>query len=136
MCQGEAFIGICATAAVVDPLEVGFLPSLAQDTTHPATGVCGCAHGLIGLCFAQGVQIPLKTFPSLCWCPPELRSELAAAAVKVGVWEILVSGYLEIFHLQTNPSSWQGRLSVASVKVSSSCLGLMVQKWAVSNGSL
>lgn len=57
-----------------------------------------CPHGLIGLCVAQGIQIFLKTLPSLCRCPPELGSELAAAAVKVGVWEILVSGYLEIFH--------------------------------------
>lgn len=66
------------------------------DTAHPATGICHSVH----MASLGSVLLEVFGFPSRLshWCP-----ELAAAAVKVGVWETLA--VLKYF-IQTNHSSW------------------------------
>lgn len=107
MYKGEAFIGICATAAVMDPLELGCCSSLPtaeiqgledqQSLFWPKKGIDSSEAGTLlvqrfssssdweyirvatwpsELCVAQDIQAVLRTSPSLCWCPPELGSEL------------------------------------------------------------
>lgn len=113
MYEGEAFMGICATAAVVDPLE------LVCYSSHPSPEIClseeqqslsgprkgltalrwghcssshrnmsQCPYGLIGLCVAWGIWISIKTFPLVSW---------ACSSCCEG-WSLGNISCLEIFH--------------------------------------
>lgn len=76
----------------------------------------------------------LEDLPATVGVLLSLVLSLQGAAMNIRVWEILMSGYLEVSH--RNHSSWRGRLSAVSAKGNFQAFppGLIDQKWGCYQG--